>query len=128
MESPSIIDIDHQYLIWGEGEFFWRIASIIADRFVVAGFFVIDQVRGKIISQCSVCGKPPSLYNQLHTSQKPNMAQTIKSNMPCTNKSAWRKSQSQWIVHFALIILTFVPYRRTCLPDLIVKSEKVYLL
>ena len=32
------------------------------------------------------------------------------------------------IVHFALIILTFVPYRRTCLTDLIVKSEKVLFI
>ena len=65
MESPSIIDIDHQYMICVKKNVFGDIVSLIADRLVVTGFFVIDQVRVKIISQCSVW-KAPSLYNQLH--------------------------------------------------------------
>ena len=63
MESPSIIDIDHQCMIWGvKKNVFGDIASLIADRLVVTGFFVIDQVRGKIISQC-VESPPPYTIN-----------------------------------------------------------------
>ena len=52
MESPSIIDIDHQYMICVKKNVFGDIVSLIADRLVVTGFFIIDQVRVKIISQC----------------------------------------------------------------------------
>ena len=128
MESPSIIDIDHQYMICVKKNVFGDIASLRAGTLVVTVFFVIDQVRVKIISQCSVWKAPLPIQSTTHFSKTQYGTNNQIQYIPCTNKSSWRKSQSQWIVHFALIILTFVPYRRTCLTDLIVKSEKVLFI